>query len=48
MIGSAIENEEYDGGGGEREDSTSSESKFDVKVGQLVGSSLFSTTLENL
>ena len=38
MIGSAIE----------REDSTSSESKFDVKVGQLVGSSLFSTTLENL
>lgn len=43
MIGSAIENEEY-----EREDSTSSESKFDVKVGQLVGSSLFSTTLENL
>ena len=36
------------GGGGEREDSTSSESKFDVKVGQLVGSSLFSTTLENL
>ena len=47
MIGSAIETEEYDGGG-EREDSTSSESKFDVKVGQLVGSSLFSTTLENL
>ena len=35
-------------GGGGREDSTSSESKFDVKVGQLVGSSLFSTTLENL
>lgn len=43
MIGSAIKKAEWGG-----EDSATNESKFDVKVGQLVESRLFSTTLENL